>query len=276
VRLAAHGDRIRDQCTLRALQPQRPGHDAEGERAVSGACVAPGPKSLQGLAWLARAGASPLEPLQLVLGCSRRRTLDHVRRLSDAQLVRRVTMTRGDGSLLLVTAAGARVAGLPAASAPRGVAPTTWAHASGCAWVSAWLQLRGRSWVSEREVLDDEFWRCELRYQDRRGTVRITHRPDLGVRTAAGPVAIEVELQRKSAARLRAICALYAQLTEHDAPLGGVIYVCGRADVAERVAVAAELVGLRAPALSVRSLRDVVAQTRAAAGVENLVEGGAG
>jgi hypothetical protein len=240
---------------------------------MSGACVAPGPKSLHGLAWLARVGASPLEPLQLVLGCSQRRALDHVRRLSDADLVRRVTMTRGEGSLLLVTAAGARVAGLPAASAPRSVAPTTWAHASGCAWASAWLALRGRSWVSEREVLDDEFWRCELRYQDRRGTVRVTHRPDLGVDTAAGPVAIEVELQRKSAARLRAICAMYAQLTEHDAPFGGVIYICDREDVADRVAAAAQLVGLRASALSVRTLHDVVAQTRAAAGVEDLVEG---
>jgi hypothetical protein len=242
---------------------------------MSGACVAPGPRSLQGLAWLARIGATPLEPLQLVLGCSRRRTLDHVRRLSDAELVRRVTMTRGHGSLLVVTAAGAQVAGLPASSAPRSVAPATWAHASGCAWVSAWLALRGRSWVSEREVADDDFWRCEVRYQDRRGTVRITHRPDLGVRTASGPVAIEVELQRKAAARLRAICAMYAQLTEHDAPLGGVIYVCDRDDVADRVAVAADVVGLKAPMLSLRTLSDVVVQARAAAAVDESAVNGA-
>jgi hypothetical protein len=258
------------------LQPRRRERDSEGEAAMSGACVAPGPKTLQGLAWLARVGASPLEPLQLVLGCSRRRALDHVRRLSGAELVRRVTMTRGHGSLLVVTAAGAQVAGLPASSAPRSVAPTTWAHASGCAWVSAWLQLRRRSWISEREVLDDDFWRCDVRYQDRRGTVRITQRPDLGVHTTAGPVAIEVELQRKSAARLRGICAMYAQLTEDDAPLGGVIYVCGRDDVADRVAVAADLVGLRAPALSVRTLHDVVAQTRAAAGVDDSTVNGGG
>jgi hypothetical protein len=239
---------------------------------MSGACVAPGPKSLQGLSWLARVGASPLEPLQLVLGCSWRRALDHVRRLSDADLLRRVTMTRGDGSLLLVTTAGARVAGLPASSAPRSVAPTTWAHASGCAWVSAWLQLRGRSWISEREVADDDFWRCDVRYQDRRGTVRITHRPDLGVHTTAGPIAIEVELQRKSAARLRAICAMYAQLTEGDGPFGGVVYVCDRDDVADRVGAAAERVGLQAPALSVRTLHDVVAQTRAAARVDAALQ----
>jgi hypothetical protein len=238
--------------------------------------VAPGPRSLHGLAWLARVGATPLEPLQLVLGCSRRRALDHVRRLRDAALVRRVAMTRGDGSLLVVTAAGARVAGLPASSAPRSVAPSTWAHASACAWVSAWLQLRGRSWVSEREIFDDEFWCHDVRYEDRRGSVRITHRPDLGVQTTAGPVAIEVELQRKAATRLRGICAMYAQLTEdHDAPLGGVIYVTSRHDVAQRVAATAQLVGLKAPALSVRTLQDVVAQTRAATTADVAANGGA-
>jgi hypothetical protein len=242
---------------------------------MSGACVGPGPRSLHGLAWLARVGATPLEPLQLVLGCGRRRALDHVRRLSDAELLRRVTMTRGHGSLLVLTATGARVAGLSASSAPRSVAPTTWAHASACAWVSAWLALRGRCWVSEREVADDDFWRCDVRYQDRRGTVRVTHRPDLAVHTTAGPVAIEVELQRKAATRLRGICAMYAQLTEDDGPFGGVVYVCDRDDVADRVAVAAALVGLRAPALSVRTLRDVVAQTRAAGGLDDSTISGA-
>ena len=64
------------------------------------------------------------------------------------------------------------MAGCPPSTRPRSVAPTTWAHASGCAWVSAWLQLRGREWVSEREILDDDFWRYDLRYQDHRGTVR--------------------------------------------------------------------------------------------------------
>jgi hypothetical protein len=107
--------------------------------------------------------------------------------------------------------------------------------------------------------------------------VRITHRPDLGVHTAAGAVAIEVELQRKAATRLRAICGTYAQLTDDDdAPLGGVIYVCDRDDVADRVGAAAQLVGLQAPLLSLRTLHDVVAQTRAAARTEDVaVHGGA-
>ena len=232
---------------------------------MSGACIAPGPKSLQALAWLARVGATPLEPLELVMGCSRRRTLDHLQRLVEAGHVRRVTMTRGHGSLIVITCAGARIAGAPASNAPRSVAPTTWAHASGCAWVSAWLQLRGRDWVSEREIAGDQRWGYDLRYQDHRGTVRGTHRPDLGVQTAAGPVAIEVELQRKTLGRLRGILAMYAQLTEPDAPLDGVIYVTDRHDVADVIGRTAATVGLEA--LSPRTLQDVIAQTRVAAGV---------
>jgi hypothetical protein len=234
---------------------------------MSGACVAPGPKSLEGLAWLARVGASPREPLQLVLGCSATRARDHVHRLVDAGLVRRVPMTRGQGSLVLVTPDGAQVCGQARSSAPRSVAPTTWAHASACAWVSAWLQVRGRDWVSEREIHDDDFWRHDVRYHDHRGTARLTHRPDLAVHTAAGPVAIEVELQRKKLARLRGICATYAELTDDDAPLAGVIYVTSRDDVSDLVARAAAAAGLDAPRLSFRALGDVIAQTYAAAGV---------
>ena len=49
------------------------------------------------------------------------------------------------------------------------------------------------------------------------------------------------------------------------APLYGVLYVCDRADVADAVRRAAIDVGLRAPALSFRTLQDVVEQSRAAA-----------
>jgi hypothetical protein len=175
-------------------------------------------------------------------------------------------MTRGHGSLLVVTPAGTQIAACAPSSAPRSVAPTRWAHASACAWVSAWLHLRGRAWYSEREVFADDFWRQELRYQDHRGTARLTHRPDLGVQTASGPVAIEVELQRKNPARLRGICALYARLTEDaDAPLAGVIYVTDRDDVSDPLLRAASAVGLEQPAFSLRTLADVIAQTRAAA-----------
>ena len=239
---------------------------------MSGACVSPGPRSLDALAWIARVGAAPFDALQLVMGCSRRCALDHVRRLEEAGLIRREAMRRGDGTLVLLTRAGALEAGCPPRRATRPVPPYAWAHASGCAWASAWLELRGRAWISEREVLEDDLWRYDLRYEDHRGTVRVAHRPDLVVEIASGPVAIEVELARKAPARLRGICAMYAQLTERDGPLAGVIYICDRADVTDLVTRCAHASGLVAPALSMRGFYTVLAQTRAAAAARKTAE----
>ena len=86
---------------------------------MSRASLAPGQRSLQGLGWLARVGASPLEPWGLVMGWRRTVTYDHARRLAAAGLVRMVRMTRGDGSLVVLTAAGAARAGYPASWAPQ-------------------------------------------------------------------------------------------------------------------------------------------------------------
>ena len=178
--------------------------------------VAPGQSSLRALEWLARVGASPSLPLQLVMGCSERVARDHVSRLEAAGLVQRTPMRRGDGALVMVTRKGALEAGDPARRALRSLAPTGWAHASACAWVSAWLHLRGREWVSEREILDDASGASTCATKTTAEPSRRTHRPDLGVRTLNGPVAIEVELQPKTAARLRGICSMYAQLSEDD------------------------------------------------------------
>lgn len=228
--------------------------------------LGPGRQSLHALAWLARVGASPLEPLQLVMGCSERVAHDHVRRLQDARLVVRTPMRRGDGSLIVLTRKGAIEAGLPAGHALRSVAPTTWAHMSACAWVSAWLEVRGRVWFSEREILQDDCWRYEVRYKDRRGNVNVTHRPDLAVQIDAGPVAIEVELQPKLRARLQGILGMYAELCDPADPvLAGVIYITGSEDITALVNAAAQDVDLGAPALSFRSLQTVKQQTRDAA-----------
>ncbi len=238
--------------------------------------MTPGPRSLEALEWLSRVGASPLEPWGLVMGWGRAVTYDHSRRLAGAGLLRIVRMTRGDGSLAVVTAAGAARAGYPASFALRSVAPSTWAHASACAWVGAYLQLRGHSWWSEREIVQDPFWRRDVRYSDRRGTARVTHRPDLGVQLAGRATAIEVELQRKTKARLVGILRMYAEHSgADDAPLGGVIYVCDRRDIAEAVKRAASDAWLQAPALSVRTLRDVVEHARAAGRSRETAAGGA-
>lgn len=233
---------------------------------MSGACVGPGPRSLEGLAWLARVGATPLEPLRLAVGWTEPRAHDHMRRLVDAGLVRRVAMRRGQGSLLVVTSRGAREAGYPARRAPRSIGPTTWAHACACAWVSAWFHVRGRVWCSERHVADDDFWRQDLHYQDHRGTVRMTHRPDLGVIMPLGPIAVEVELQRKMRKRLLGIIMMYAQLTEgDDSPIAAVLYVCGYRDIEDLVTSLADYASLFRQQLKIRMLNVVIEETRAAA-----------
>jgi hypothetical protein len=200
---------------------------------------------------------------------------DHVRRLADAGYLRRVAMTRGHGSLLVLTAAGAAMAGVPAARVLRSVAPTTWAHTCACAWTAAWLDLRlrtrwatreGMGWCSEREVLADDRWRRRVHYEDRRGQLRVTHRPDLIVWISGRPVAVEVELQRKTRARLRGILEMYRQHTSGPDPVfGGVMYVTGNPDVARALHDVAADAGLAMPALSVRALDLVVEQARDAA-----------
>lgn len=241
---------------------------------MSARCVAPGHRSLEGLTWLARVGASPQEPLALVMGWNHSTAYDHVRRLVAAGFVRRLSMTRGDGSLLIVTAAGARVVGYPASWAPRSLGPSTWAHACGCAWTSAWLFLRLRTrwaaepdkrWWSEREILHGAGWRHRIVYQDHRGTARVSHRPDLAVLIAGRLVPIEVEVQRRPRARLLRILRMYAELSTGTQPTyGGVIYVAANDNIAYRLHDIAVKAGLSASLLGVRALDDVHEQTRAA------------
>jgi hypothetical protein len=237
-----------------------------GGGSVSRPSVAPGPRSLAGLDWLVRVGATPLEPWGLVMGWGRAVRYDHARRLVAAGLVRTVPMTRGDGSLVVLTAVGATRAGYPASLGVRSLAPSTWARADACAWVSAWLQIRGYSWWSDREIARDEWWRWRGRYADHRGTVQFTHRPDLGVELTGGPAAIEVELGSRPRRRLLATLRMYADYTDGgQGPLGRVVYVCGRTDIADAVRRAACDAGLdEGRTLSVRTMDEVVAQARAA------------
>lgn len=237
----------------------------------------PGPQSLVALRWLTRLGAAPGEPLALVMNWTQPGLYDHVARLTSAGLVRRVPMTRGDGSLLVVTPDGARMGGASAAAAPRGVAPTTWAHVVACAWTAAWFNVRGRDWLSSREIGTDEVWRGEVVYQDGYGRKqRQRHRPDLATfirGDASRGVAVEVELQRKSNARLRGILAMYAaRTTAPDAPLAGVVYVTGPANVTKAVRAAAAASGVGEHPddpdgkLRVLELAAVISETREVAG----------
>lgn len=86
-------------------------------------------------------------------------------------------------------------------------------------------------------------------------------------------MAIEVELQRKVRARLVGILRMYEEQTQDDGTLAGVIYVCDRNDVGDAVRRAAEDAWFEAPALSFRTMHDVVEQARIAAGLHKAISG---
>jgi hypothetical protein len=155
-------------------------------------------------------------------------------------------MAYGSGSLLYATPAGVKVVAAAAVPLARVPAPTSWAHWRACAWTAAWLSARGRKLVGSRELLADDSWRGELSWQDRSGSHRRAHRPDLAGGLQGGALLpIEVELTRKSKARLRAVLALHAAWIAAG-KTGAVIYVCGGRSLAERVRAQGAEVGLSA------------------------------
>jgi hypothetical protein len=190
-----------------------------------GRVLRPGPGSMAGLRWLARCGPSPLDPWRYAMGWSEVAARSHARRLEREGWLERSPMTWGDGSLFLATRKGVLMLGVPvvAASTP---APTWWAHDSACAWTAAWLTVRGRTFLGQREVLSRPEWSGQLHWQDRNSFKRSGHRPDLVALRDSSTFAIEVELAGKSRPRLDAILKL------HDdwilgGKIGGVIYICG-------------------------------------------------
>ena len=197
---------------------------------------------------------------------------DHVARLERAGLVRRAPMTRGSGSLIVITPDGARMTAGPGAGAPRSVAPTTWAHVSACAWAAAWFAVRGREWLSSHEILREDTWAGDVVYHDGYGRrQRQRHRPDLVtyLPESGRPAAVEVELQPKSPARLRGILAMYhVRTAEPDPELAGVVYISGAIRVSRSLRSAAEAVNFGEypdGRLRIFDLEDVIAETRAVA-----------
>jgi len=172
-------------------------------------------------------------------------------------------MTWGDGSLFLATRKGVLLLGAPVipASTP---APTWWAHDSACAWTAAWLTVRGRPFLGQREVLSRPDWSGELHWHDRNSFKRSGHRPDLVAAVGSG-IAVEVELAGKSRPRLDAILRLHAGWIS-SGKSGGVIYVCGDEEGQRRVKRSAERVGPFERRLRLELLDTLKEQTVAAYG----------
>jgi hypothetical protein len=167
-------------------------------------------------------------------------------------------MTWGEGSLFLATRKGVLVLGVPLipASMP---AATWWAHDCACAWAAAWLTVRGRPFLGQREVLSRPDWSGELHWRDRNSFKRSGHRPDLVALVGSG-VAVEVELAGKSRPRLDAILGLHAGWIVSGRS-GGVIYVCGGEEGRRRVQRSAERVGLFGRKLRLELLDTIKEQT---------------
>jgi hypothetical protein len=152
-------------------------------------------------------------------------------------------MKRGEGSLFQATRVGIAVAEVPvrAAGPP---APTWWAHHSAVAWTAAWVKLRGHDLIGPRELLERDAWSGEIRWWDHSGYKKAKHRPDLVVRRSyGGQVAIEVELTKKSAERLRSILWRHAAWRS-SGQSGGVCYVCPNEEGCDRVKNNAAQAGL--------------------------------
>jgi hypothetical protein len=133
------------------------------------------------------------------------------------------------------------VAGIDVPPAPV-PAPTWWRHLEACAWVAAWLTAREREMLGPRELLVQGSWRGELLGLP--GARELVHRPDLvGIVPGRRPAAVEVELRRKSKARLRAILRLHARWIAAGQS-GACVYVCGDEEIRKLVLAQAGLVGL--------------------------------
>jgi hypothetical protein len=182
------------------------------------------------LAWMGRHGVGTIENLSIRFEISERNVARVLRSAATAGLVRRAGAPSDRPALFALTAAGLQAAGLTQLR-PCPVAPRAEGHLRAVASTAVWLECRfaGSCWVlSEREL-----HACgdPLAVDSRRAGPYVHHaggarkRPDLLVRprcSAGGlPVAVEVELSRKSADSLRAICLAWRQCEA----VAGVLYL---------------------------------------------------
>ena len=215
---------------------------------------------MDALRWLDRLDVAGVEPLGLAVGFGWRVTYSHLERLAAAGLAERVYDR--DGTVAVITRPGRRRVGSDRGEVRRSfVVGDSRAHARAVSWLAALVTLRGREWVSDREMRELPDWRMPVIWGEARGT----HRPDLGVGVDGRRVAVEVELSCKAPRRLRAILAGYEREISAGRLSGGVLYVSDRPDVLVAVTRAARRVGLPPDRFRTRALEDVQSEVRALA-----------
>ena len=218
----------------------------------------PGPRSMEALEWLAPVDVAGLEPLACALGFGWRATYSHVERLAAAGLV----YDRG-GSVVAITRRGRLAVGADLGDVRSGaISGAGIAHSRAMSWVAAFLTLRGRRWIGERDLMRDERWRVPVIWM--RGGLG-SHRPDLVSMVDNRHVAIEVELSSKAPRRLRAILAGYDDAIRRG-QFTAVTYIAGRAAIVTAARKAVD--DLHLPSGLVRSipLDDVYRRTRELSG----------
>jgi hypothetical protein len=225
-----------------------------------GRAFGPGRRSVEGLAWLARVGASPADTWATAMGWASSTTASHAQRLERTGLLGRSPRHKGQGGALLhATPLGVQFAGVEAAPLRRPPRAVTWPHLEACAQMAAYLTIRRREMIAPRELLVDERWVGELEWTEHGESRGRRHRPDF-VATAEGgrSMAIEIELQAKTPERLRAILGMYLEWLS-DGRVDTVLYVAGgererRQLLREAPKVGLELAGSR---FGVRRLEEI-------------------
>ena len=174
-----------------------------------GRVLGPGPGSMAGLKWLARVGPSPLDPWRYSMGWSEVAARSHAKRLETEGWLGRVPLLWGQGSMFYVTKLGVRVLGT-GLGAPRHRNQTGGRTTAPVAWTAAWLTLRERRFLGEPEIRLSGEWSERLQWYEGYSWRKSGHRPDFIAWSPNDSVnAIEVELARKSRARLNAILSLH-------------------------------------------------------------------
>lgn len=171
-------------------------------------------------------GVVAIEHLMAAAGLGRTAAYARVASCIEAGLLERLTVLRGEPSILRATRAGLRYAGLPFKVAS--LSPATVEHSLRC--------------VSMALVLIEEFWPCEVLSERQliaieqvegrpvfsaklgelaSGAPRL-HRPDLAIVSGDGTIAVEVELSAKAPRRLEALVRAWRRASW----VGEVHYYC--------------------------------------------------
>lgn len=200
------------------------------------------------LVWVARHGVATAENLSIRFGLDECVVADTLDRGVERGLMRRAGVLVAEPELFVATASGLLAAGFPNMAVCRASARGE-GHLRAVASAAVWLERKlcpRCDVLSERELqLALRGWRpgaplLARPYVHHRGGVR--KRPDLLIRPtapAAGlPLAVEVELSRKSGAHLEAICTAW----RHCGDVAGVLYLAAP-ELVDAVRIAAERAG---------------------------------